>query len=56
MKIVIKIVFLLGVIALTACAVGRTSFDKGQELERAGKFDEAVLKYAEAVSYNSEMS
>ncbi len=56
MKIVIKIAFLIGVIALTACAVGRTSFDKGQELERAGKFDEAVLKYAEAVSYNSEMS
>ena len=56
MKIVIKIAFLFVVIALTACAVGRTSFDKGQELERAGKYDEAVLKYAEAVSYNSEMS
>jgi general secretion pathway protein D len=56
MKIVIRIFCLLAVIAMTACATGRTSFDKGQELERMGKYDEAVLKYAEAVSNNSEMS
>lgn len=56
MKIVIKIALLSGVLALTACATGRTSFDKGQQLERSGKYDEAVLKYAEAVSNNPEMS
>ena len=50
MKIVMKIAFLFGIVALAACAAGRTSFDKGQELERNGKFDAAVLKYAEAVS------
>lgn len=56
MKIVIRIFCLLAVIAMTACATGRTAFDKGQQLERIGKYDEAVLKYAEAVSNNSEMS
>jgi general secretion pathway protein D len=56
MKIVIKIALLSGLLALTACATGRTSFDKGQQLERSGKYDEAVLKYAEAVSNNPEMS
>lgn len=55
MKIVIKIAVLSGILALTACATGRTSFDKGQQLERSGKYDEAVLKYAEAVSNNPEM-
>lgn len=56
MKIVIKIVLLLFILALAACTTGRTAFDKGQELERIGKFDEAVLKYAESVSTNPEQS
>jgi len=56
MKIVMKIALLFGIVALTSCTAGRTSFDKGQELERNGKFDAAVLKYAEAVSTNPNLS
>ena len=56
MKIVIKIALLAVIAALTACATGRTAFDKAQQLERSGKYDEAVLKYAEAVTGNPEMS
>jgi len=56
MKIVMKIAVLLGIVALAACTTGRTAFDKGQELERSGKFDAAVLKYAESVSTNPEQS
>lgn len=51
-----RIALLSVIAALTACATGRTAFDKAQQLERSGKFDEAVLKYAEAVSGNPEIS
>ncbi|NVN99217.1 MAG: type II secretion system protein [Geobacteraceae bacterium] len=56
MKIVMKIALLSAFAALTACTVGRSAFDRGQQYERSGKFDEAVLKYAEAVSNNPEQS
>ncbi|GAB4295077.1 MAG: tetratricopeptide repeat protein [Desulfuromonadia bacterium] len=35
---------------LAACSAGRSSFNKAERLEREGKFDEAVLKYSEALS------
>lgn len=53
MKVVIKI-FPLFLLLLTACTAGRTAFDKAQQLERSGKYDEAVVKYAEAVANNPE--
>lgn len=33
---------------LTGCAGGRTAYDKGGQLEKAGSLDEAVVKYAQA--------
>lgn len=50
MKIVMRICCLLLPALLGACATGRTAFDKGKELERSGRYDEAVLKYSEAVA------
>ena len=35
---------------LSGCAAGRSVFDKGEALEREGKLDDAVLKYAEAAT------
>jgi general secretion pathway protein D len=56
MKIVPKIALLLMLALLAACATGRTSFDKARQLERSGNYDEAVKKYAEAVSNNPDTS
>jgi len=56
MKIVIKIFSLFLLLLLAACATGRTAFDNAQQLERNGKYDEAVIKYAEAVATNPESS
>jgi len=56
MKIVIKIFYLLLLLLLAACATGRTAFDNAQQLERSGKYDEAVIKYAEAVATDPESS
>jgi general secretion pathway protein D len=56
MKIVPKIALLLMFALLAACATGRTSFDKARQLERSGNYDEAVKKYAEAVSNNPDTS
>ena len=56
MKIVIKICCLLLLLLLAACATGRTAFDSAQQLERSGKYDEAVIKYAEAVANNPDSS
>ena len=56
MKIVIKIWCLFFLLLLAACATGRTAFDSAQELERRGKYDEAVIKYAEAVANNPDSS
>ncbi len=41
---------LMGLIA--GCAAGRTAIGKGEMLERQGRLDEAVLKYAEAAAAN----
>ena len=54
MKIAIKIWSLFFLLLLAACATGRTAFDSAQELERRGKYDEAVIKYAEAVANNPD--
>jgi len=56
MKIVRNIALLLMLTLLAACATGRTSFDKATQLERSGKYDEAVKKYAEAVTNNPDIS
>ena len=54
MKIVIRIITILALLALCACATGRTAFDKGQQLEKKGNYDEALKKYAEAVASNPD--
>jgi general secretion pathway protein D len=56
MKIV-RTIFLMSLIVplLTACTVGRTAFNKAEKFERQGKYDDAVLKYAEAVSANPDI-
>ena len=41
---------LMGLVA--GCAPGRTAIGKGEMLERQGRLDEAVLKYAEAAAAN----
>lgn len=56
MKVVIEIVLLVTIFASFGCAPGRTAFDKAQQLERDAKYDEAVLKYAEAINKNPELS
>ena len=38
------------------CAAGRSAFNKGEDLEQQGKFDEAVLKYAEAATENPSVA
>lgn len=55
MKIVNKILLLCVIFTAFGCAAGKTAFDKAQQLERSGKYDEAVLKYAESISANPEM-
>lgn len=37
---------------VTGCTAGRTAIGKGELLERQGRLDEAVLKYAEAAAAN----
>ena len=56
MKIVIRIITILALFALCACATGRTAFDKAQQLEKKGNYDEALKKYAEAVANNPDAS
>src|SRR5512138_3277403 len=56
MKVVIKICCLTLVLISIGCAPGRTAFDKAQQLERDGMYDEAVIKYAEAIDKNPDMS
>jgi len=55
MKIVRNIALLLILTLLAACATGRTAFDKATQLERSGKYDEAVKKFAEAVTNNPDV-
>lgn len=56
MKIVISIFLLFSAMLSTGCTPGRTAFDKGLQLEKSGRYDEAVVKYAEAISKNPEVS
>jgi len=56
MKVVIKISCLILVLMSIGCSPGRTAFDKAQQLERDGMFDESVIKYAEAININPDMS
>ncbi|MEA5112693.1 MAG: type II secretion system protein [Geobacteraceae bacterium] len=39
-------------LVLSGCAGGRTAYDKGEKLEKAGSLDEAVVKYAQASMAN----
>lgn len=51
MRIIFRIAVLSFLTAVLAgCGAGLTAFNKGEKLEREGKLDEAVLKYAEAAS------
>lgn len=54
MKIVIRIITIFALFALCACATGRTAFDKAQQLEKKGNYEEALQKYAEAVASNPD--
>lgn len=56
MNVVIKISCLILVLISIGCTPGRTAFDKAQQLEKTGMYDEAVIKYAEAIAQNPEMS
>lgn len=49
------LVMVSALLLLNACSAGRSSFNKGERLEREGKFDEAVLKYSEALSKAPEI-
>lgn len=48
------IVFLCILPILAGCAGGLAAYNKGQRLERQGKLDEAVMKYAEAAAANPD--
>ncbi len=56
MKIVPKIALILLLTLLAACATGRTAYDNASKLEKSGRYDEAVKKYAEAVANNPDAS
>jgi len=47
---------MLSLCVFIGCAPGRTAFDKALQLEKNGMYDEAVIKYAEAISKNPDMS
>jgi general secretion pathway protein D len=40
---------------LAGCSSGRTAFDKAETLEREGRLDEALVKYAEATMVNPDI-
>lgn len=42
-------------VALTGCTAGRTMFSKGEKLEQEGNLDEAVVRYAAAVTENPNL-
>ncbi len=42
-------------ILLGGCAGGRSAFSKGEKLEKEGKLDEAVLRYADAATANPDV-
>lgn len=55
MQTCLKRFFILSlVVILTACSAGRSAFNKGEQFEREGRFDEALVKYHEASSANPD--
>jgi general secretion pathway protein D len=55
MRFIKKLVLLISVLPLLAgCAGGLNAFNKGQKLEKQGKLDEAIMKYAEAAAANPD--
>ncbi len=42
-------------ILLTACSGGRSAFNKGERLEREGRYDEALIRYHEASTQNPDV-
>ena len=42
-------------VIVSGCAGGRSAFSKAEKLEREGRLDEAVLKYAEVASANPDV-
>ncbi|WP_298438126.1 cohesin domain-containing protein [Geobacter sp.] len=55
MRIIFKIAAPISLLALlSGCGAGLTAFNKGEKLEREGRLDEAVLKYAEAATANPD--
>jgi general secretion pathway protein D len=49
-------ILILSLTVFGGCVSGRTSFNKGQNLEATGDLDQAVIKYAEASTANPEIS
>jgi general secretion pathway protein D len=41
--------------ALAGCSAGRSAFNKGERLEREGKYDEALIRYHEASAENPDV-
>ena len=50
------IVFMCALPLLAGCGAGLSAFNKAQKLERQGKLDEAVMKYAEASAENPDVA
>jgi general secretion pathway protein D len=48
-------VMMLGLAILSGCAGGRSAFSNAEKLEREGRLDEAVLKYAEVAGANPDV-
>jgi general secretion pathway protein D len=40
---------------IAGCSSGRTAFNKAETLEREGRLDEALVKYAEASMVNPDI-
>ncbi|HTY21167.1 MAG TPA: secretin N-terminal domain-containing protein, partial [Geobacteraceae bacterium] len=55
MRFVRNLILVTSLLSLLAgCAGGLSSFNRAEKLEKQGKLDEAVLKYAEAMAANPE--
>ena len=55
MRFIKKLVLIISVLPILAgCAGGLNAFNKGQKLEKQGKLDEAIMKYAEAAAANPD--
>jgi general secretion pathway protein D len=47
---------MLATLVVSGCSSGRTTFGKGEKLERDGNLDAALVKYAEAASANPDVA